>query len=582
VPEGVSLRQAAFAALGCIAMQGIRRLELTPGERIGVIGLGLIGQICVRLLVAMGYQAFGTDVDGRRVAKALEVSGVEAWTIGQADVVRLVRQRTSGQGLDGVVLCAATAGDEPVHLACDLCRPRGRISVVGDVGLGLARAKMYKKELELRLSCSYGPGRCDPAYELAGQDYPVGHVRWTEGRNLELFLRLLETGRLDLESLVSACVPVADAPAAYAKIKQGDSSVFGVLLDYGPLGEPAVPVARTLRVVRNGDATRKPADGRIGLGVIGVGGYAKAVDLPNLRRLAARFEVRGLASRSGVTAATAARRLGIPLATSDYHELLADPAIEAVLVATRHAAHAGIVLDALEAGKHVFVEKPMTTGVEDGEAIVAKAAATGLVVRVGFNRRFAPHLLAMREAVGRQGVRMLSVRVNVGTLGDDWSNTPEEGGRLLGEGVHFFDLCNWFFAAEPESLSAVMAGSPAATNPDAAILLGYPGGSTAQILYTTLGHRGLGKEYYEALGNGRSVRCDDFRTLAAHGAAVSVRRRDRGDKGQLRALEEFAFAIRNERYPFVGADAAAGLLATRLALAVPQSAGRRQSIRLAA
>jgi len=581
VAEGVSLRQAAFAALGCIAMQGIRRLELTPGERIAVVGLGLIGQVCARLLVAMGYEAFGMDVEERRVAKALEVPGVDAWTIGEADVVRLVRERTGGQMLDGVVLCAATPSDEPVQWACDLCRPRGRISVVGDVGLGLARAKMYTKELELRLSCSYGPGRHDRAYELAGQDYPIGHVRWTEGRNLELFLRLLETGRLDLEPLVSACVPVADAPAAYARLKQGDSSVFGVLLDYGPPGEPAAPVPRTLRLVRSGGAAQSRSDGRIALGVIGVGGYAKAVHLPNLRRLAARFDVRGLASRSGATAAVEARRLGIPMATSDYRELLADPAIDAVLVATRHASHAAIVLDALEAGKHVFVEKPMTTTVEDGEAIVAKAAATGLVVRVGFNRRFAPHLVAMREVIGTRGARLLTVRVNVGALGDDWSNTPEEGGRLLGEGVHFFDLGHWFFDAQPESLAAVITGEPTATNPNVAILVRYPGGCAAQIVYTTLGHKGLGKEYYEALGNGRSVRCDDFRTLSAHGAAVSVRRRDRGDKGQLRALEEFAAAIRGEPYAVVGADAAAGLLATRMALAVPASARTGEMVRLA-
>jgi predicted dehydrogenase len=574
LPDGVALEEAAFAALACIAMQGIRRLDLTPGERIGVIGMGLIGQICIRLLDALGYQSFGIDLHTARVEKAKEVVGVEAWTIGATDSLHHVQNLTEGHGLDGVIVCAASTSDEPVNLAFDLCRQKGRVSVIGDVGLGLCREKMYRKELELRLSCSYGPGRYDDEYELGGRDYDLSHERWTERRHLEHFLRLLAFKKLSLASLVSIKFPVEEARTAYARIKESDARTYGVLFDYGPLPEQPVPVSHGqksvyLRATSNGLKT-----GQIQIGIIGTGGYAKGVHIPNLQKLSNQFIIQGLASRSGGTAASVAKRFGVPMVTSDYRELLNNKDIDAVLVMTRHASHARIVLDALENGKHVFVEKPMVTCVADGQAIVAKAASTGLVVRCGFNRRFSPYISAMRQVVGDVGVRMITMRINVGALTNDWSNTLEEGGRLLGEGVHFFDLCNWFIGAEPVSLYAVGAGTVEVTNPNAMVLLRYPDGSTAQIVYTTLGYKAMGKEYFEAFGNSRAVRSDDFASLRAYGVSVSVSRRHRGDKGQLKALEEFACAIRSIPYTVIGADARAGLLATWMALAAHKSASQ--------
>lgn len=574
VPDGIALEEAAFAALGCIAMQGIRRLELTPGERIGLIGLGLIGQVCLRLLEALGYQVFGTDLYGERVKKAQEVAGAEVWVLGETDSLGHVQRLTEGHGLDGVIVCAASQSDEPVNLAFDLCRQRGRVSVIGDVGLGLCRTKMYRKELELRLSCSYGPGRYDDTYELSGHDYHLSHERWTERRNLEHFLRLLASKKLSLASLVSTRFPVEEARTAYAHVKKGDAQTYGVLFDYGPLPAQPQSVSPRARTVYLQTSAHRTHSGKIQIGVIGTGGYARGVHLPNLQRLSNQFAIHGLASRSGGTAVAAAKRFEVPLATSDYRTLLDDKDIEAILVATRHAAHARIVLDALDAGKHVFVEKPMTTSVEDGLAIVEKAASTGFVVRCGFNRRFSPYMNAMRQTIGSVGVRMITARVNIGTLTADWSNTIEEGGRLLGEGVHFFDLCNWLIGDEPVSLYAVMAGTVEITNPNTMVLLRYPDGSTAQIVYTTLGHKAMGKEYFEAFGNGRAVRSDDFATLKAYGMSASVGRRQRGDKGQLKALEEFASAIRGLPYEVTGADARAGLLATWMALAARESAAQ--------
>jgi len=312
-----------------------------------------------------------------------------------------------------------------------------------------------------------------------------------------------------------------------------------------------------------------------------VGSYAKGVHIPNLQKLADTFVIHGVASRSGGTAAVAARSSGAEVVTSDYHDLLADPNIDVVIISTRHASHAQIVLEALAAGKHVFVEKPMTTTVEDAQKIEAKAAETGLVVRVGFNRRFSPYLQAMKRAIGSDGMKMFAVRVNIGMIPHDWSNTLEEGGRLLGEGVHFFDLCNWFMGAEPVSLAAMLVGESSVTNPNAVVQVRYPDGSTAQVLYTALGQPRMGKEYFEAFGNGRAVRSDNYKTLNAFGASATMRWRDRNDKGQRTELQEFAAAIRGQQYPIQGADARAGLVATWMALAVYQSAAQGTHVELA-
>ncbi|MCG6538064.1 MAG: Gfo/Idh/MocA family oxidoreductase, partial [Syntrophales bacterium LBB04] len=350
-----------------------------------------------------------------------------------------------GIGLDGVIVCAATTRDEPINLAFDLCRKRGRVSLVGDVGLCLQREKMYEKEIELRMSCSYGPGRYDPDYEMSSHDYPMAYVRWTERRNLELFLQMLSTARLNLKPLVSAQRNIEQAPEAYASLKKGDPNTYAVLFDYGPLNEqPEESSLKPGRTIRYSQSTKIAGGRRIRLGLIGIGGHTKEVHIPNLRKMGDLFVIQGIASRSGASAGIAALKNGAAIATSDHRELFASKEIDAILIATRHRTHATFVKDALDAGKHVFVEKPMTLTLEDAEDIVRKSDETGLIVRVGFNRRFSPYLIAPRKTVGNSGLRMFSVRVNTGIVPGDWSNTPEEGGRILGEGVHFFDLSNWF------------------------------------------------------------------------------------------------------------------------------------------
>ncbi|MFN8488768.1 MAG: bi-domain-containing oxidoreductase [Caldilineaceae bacterium] len=569
LPSTVQYNEAAFGALACIAMQGIRRLELTPGEVVGVIGLGLIGQIAVQLLKAMGYVGIGIDLRSERAKKAHELANIEAWGMSDCDSLARVQQLTHGRGLDGIIICAATSSDQPVNQAFELCRKRGRVSIIGDVGLNLVRAKMYQKELELRLSCSYGPGRYDDAYEVQGQDYPLGYVRWTEGRNLAYFVQLLQQGALNLSPLINLRTPIEQASEGYAFIKQGNADTYAVLLDYGV--PPQLPTLIHTDLFSKRRANVDMAKGAIRLGIIGCGSFVKGMHLPNLQRLPQLFQIYGLASRTGATAELIARKLGTPISTSDYHVLLEDEKIEAVLIATRHSNHAKIVLDALAAGKHVFVEKPLCITEDEGEQIVRAAHATGLVVRVGFNRRFSSALGQLRNSIGKQGLRIFTCRVNIGALTNDWSSEVDEGGRLLGEGVHFFDLCNWFMNSSPTRISACIVGESKATNPNALVQLHYPDGSAAHVIYTTLGHPSGGKEYFEAFGNNCVASCDDYVKLNIFSTSSLPSKFVKGDKGHLSELREFAAAIKGQLYPIVGADANAGLLATRMALLAYES-----------
>ncbi len=577
LPAEVDPRQAAFGAVACIAQQGIRILSLSPGESIVVIGLGLVGSLTVLLARAMGYTVYGIDLSPQRARWCRQQLGVPCWTFEQ-DLPAAVRQATSGRGADAAIISAATGSSQPVNLAFELCRPRGRVSVVGKVGLDLDRDKMYRKELSLGVSCSYGPGRYDAEYELAGRDYPLGHVRWTQQRNLAYFLQLLAERRVDVGRLISHSYPLADAPQAYARLKQADPTVCGVLFEFGHEGRASLPPPQA-HLLHTGHPRQAASAEQISLGVIGCGSFARHVHLPNLRRLADRISIAGIASRSGATAAIAARRFGAPLAVSDYRLLLDDPQLDAVLICTRHASHARLVLAALEAGKHVFVEKPLCLTAAEGAQIEALARRNERVVQVGFNRRFAPQLQHLKAAVGESGPRMLTVRVSVApSRRDHWSNAEAEGGRFLGEGVHFLDLANWFAGSAPRSVSAQYLGPPSPTNPNLAATIAYPDDALCQLTYTTIGDTGIGKEFYEAFGNGRAVRCDDFRRLRTAGVRRRSGWRERHDKGHFRQLVAFADAVQGRPHGGEAADARAGTIATWMAAGVLQSAREGKEI----
>lgn len=574
LPESVRFEDASFGALACIAMQGVRRLELSPGESVAVIGLGLIGQIALRLASLMGYRAYGLDIRPGRVEWARRHGGaIHVFDSSSTDAVRVLMRETSGNGVDGVLICASTPGDDLVNQAFELCRRRGRVSVVGDIGLGLNRAKMYAKELEVRLSCSYGVGRYDPLYEVEGIDYPLPFARWTENRNLEYFVQLLAAGRLQLADLVSAKVPVSDAREAYALIKSGDNSIYGVLLDY-QMPEVLDALSAPRDVQYRAASTEQF---KLGLGLIGVGAYAKNVHVPNL--LANPLvDIRAVASRSGGSAAVAAKRVNAEYATSDVGRIFSDPRIQAVVISTRHASHAQLAIDALAAGKHLFVEKPLATTTLDCLRVCEAQQASGRVVRVGFNRRFAPMLEEMKRQVGL-GRKVFNIRVNVGAIAQHWSNTQEEGGRLLGEGVHFIDLANWMMDDPPKWVTASFVGEADLLNPDCSIAISYEDGSVANVSYVTLGSGARGKEFFEMFGNGRTVVVDNYKSIRTYGGMV-FSRGQKGDKGQRGAMDEFVRVARGGDGGG-GADASAGLWATAISEAALESARRGVRISMA-
>lgn len=571
LPDGVSYEEASFGALACIAMQGIRRLELSPGERVCIVGLGLIGQLALRLARAMGYEAYGLEVDEAKCGHARQNLASAMIANPQVEAVRdWTLKHTRGFGFDGVVVCATSKSDSVVNAAFDSCRQRGRVSIIGSVGLRLERVKMYAKELELRLSCSYGVGRHDPEYELEGRDYNIAQTRWTAGRNLEYFLELLSQRKLGVGDLMSECVPIADSGRAYAMIKAPETLSFGVLLDHGLKPASATPESPVLTRFEQVDSGRQTLK-RVRVGLLGAGAYAKNVHVPNLQKIP-DMTIRAVASRSGGSAALVAQRVGAAMATSSVDELCRAIDVDALVISTRHASHGRLALRALEAGKHVYIEKPMATTLEDCISIVRTETGSARIVRVGFNRRFSPWLINMKASIPT-GRRSLVMRVNVGNIADHWSNSVGEGGRLLGEGVHFFDLANWILDARPVTLIAVCNGRVSQLNPDVSVTITYADGSIATFVYSTIGHPSLGKEYFELHGAGRSVVVDDFKDIKGFGCRPRLPRGARGDKGQLAAMREFGRAVLGTSNR-AGASAVDGLLATAMALATYESARR--------
>jgi predicted dehydrogenase/threonine dehydrogenase-like Zn-dependent dehydrogenase len=562
LPENLGYDEAAFVALGAIALHGVRRAELTLGETVVVSGLGLVGQLAVQLARAAGARVIGCDPVAAKRDLALSLGAEAACEPVALDA--LVAGYTGELGADAVLVCAASSSSEVTAQALDVCRPRGRVVVVGAVGMQLPREPMYLKEIDFRLSCSYGPGRYQPDYEEHGVDYPVAYVRWTEGRNMAEFLRLVSAGTVQVKPLISMVKPIDQAAEAYAAVSAGDPNFVAALLDYTG-GQPLdLTPPRSLMTL----PTRGAAKTGVGVAVIGAGGFATGVHLPNLARIAG-CRLEAVCARTGPKAKQAAERFGARLCATDYREVLADDRVDAVIVATRHAAHAEIALAALDAGKHVFVEKPLALTVKDCEAILERAAATGKLVSVGFNRRCSALALAARDALRAVAAPpCIHYRCNAGPLpATHWTRDPlEGGGRILGEAVHFFDLCCWLADSRPASISAERLAQQGVEKADdnLAVTLRMENGALANILYVTNGHAGMGKERIEAYAGGGALVIEDWKTLRFHGLRGKDIALSTEDKGQAALLENFIRAARGEAELAVTAED--GLWATRIAL----------------
>ncbi|MFF0585001.1 bi-domain-containing oxidoreductase [Streptomyces sp. NPDC003781] len=553
VPDGLAPRHAAFGTVGSIALQGVRQGESRLGEVALVIGLGLIGQLVAQLLTASGVRVVGVDPDPERCELAERLGAAACGDPASPAVESAVAELTDGHGVDQVYLAAGGGSNQPVELAARLCRDRGRVVDIGKCRLDLPWNAYYEKELDVRFSRSYGPGRYDPQYEIEGRDYPIGYVRWTERRNLACFLDLVARGRVDVEPLITRTAAFDDAVATYQSLKDGGLKAVAVLFRYpGPAageGAPADAPTITVPAVRGGGKAPAPARAAkepVRLAFVGAGNYATSMLLPHLAQREG-VELSTVVTTTALSAANAQRKFGFREATTDLDAVLGDASVDAVFVVTRHSSHAELTRKALLAGKAVFVEKPLALSEDELTGVLGAVEESGNDrLQVGFNRRFAPLLKEARDRFGaRTGPASLRYLVNAGRLdhGSWYLQQGTEGSRFAGEGGHFVDTASWLLGADPVSVYALAPSG----NEDLQVVLGYPDGSTATISYVTTGAAGFPKETLDLVADGKVLQLDDFvRTSVYDGRKrwVSSRLPKARDKGQSAELAAFVKAVR--------------------------------------
>jgi len=549
LPDSVDFESAAFTTLGAIALHGFRLAQAQIGERVVVIGLGLLGFLAVQIARAAGCAVFGVDLDERRVALARDL-GVAATTRPQALQAGLAFTRQLG--FDAALICADTPSTDPVELAGALARDRARVVATGAVGQKLPRKVYYEKELEFINSRSYGPGRYDPAYEEGNHDYPMGYVRWTEGRNFEAVVELMAQGKLDVTRLITHRIPIERAAEAYEVITGKKKEPFlGVVMVYPAVSQDQpVPAMGTLQALQLAPSSPGVPEGPVRLGVIGAGNFATAVMLPAIQPLR-NIERVGIASASGQSAAHAARKFGFRLACSDPVQLLNDPQINTVAILTRHHSHAVQTVAALQSGKHVFCEKPLALNMAELDTVRAALHSTpgAPLLMVGFNRRFAPLAIQLqRFLAGRQEPLAAHYRVNAGYLpASHWLHDPGQGGgRIIGEACHFVDFLAYLVGAPPQDVTAHALPETGKYHQDNVVLtFRFPDGSLGVVSYLANGEKSFAKERVEVFCEGRAAALDDFRTLelARDGRRQTVHARLRQDKGHRAAWQAFAAAI---------------------------------------
>jgi predicted dehydrogenase/threonine dehydrogenase-like Zn-dependent dehydrogenase len=573
LPPTADLKWASYNTLGAIALQGIRQADLRLGESCAVIGLGLLGQLTCLMLRVSGVKTFGIDIDAFAVAMAQEHCCDAAWVRTTAGIPGKISNLTGGLGVDAVVVTAGTSSLDPINFAGAIARRKGRVVVVGAVPTGFDRDPYwYRKELELRMSCSYGPGRYDPDYEEKGIDYPPAYVRWTQKRNMQAFQELVHSGRIDLAYLTTHEFPLPQAPQAYDMMVHRTVPFLGVILKY----DVHLPVDR--RRVFTGPAH---PEAKIGLAFVGAGSYAQSNLLPHLPGPNGKVARVGVMTNSGTTSKRVSERFGFRFCTSEPKDIFENDAVNTVFVATRHDSHARYVIQALRAGKHVFVEKPLClTREELAEIEDLYHTTAGRRLMIGFNRRFAPHAIELKKYLGPGPIAML-YRINAGGIAPDhWiQDKGLGGGRILGEACHFIDFCTYLCGALPRSVHAAALPDPHGLNDTVSVNLEFTDGSIAAVCYFANGSKELPKEYIEVYNTGLTGIIRDFKELEIHSSGK--RRRQRSfvqDKGQARMVQEFIRNIDGGGLPLI--SAAEIFAVTRATFAVQESLRTRQAVSL--
>jgi predicted dehydrogenase/NADPH:quinone reductase-like Zn-dependent oxidoreductase len=572
IPDDVSDESAAFAVLCSIGLQGVRLAQPTLGEKFVVYGMGLIGLVTVQLLRASGCEVLGVDINEQRLEMARRYGAQTVNVAAGGEPVAAVTAWTGGKGADGVLITASAKTDEIAHKSAEMCRKRGRIVLVGVVGLNLRRSDFYEKELSFQVSCSYGPGRYDDSYEQGGRDYPYAYVRWTEQRNFEAVLGAMAGGQLAVDELITDRFAIADAPAAYEKVSN-DPAALGVVLEYPQQVDRAPSVSIP---------AAKPAQpGQAVVGVVGAGNFSKVILTPALAKTDARIAY--VADLKGDAAQHVAAKFGAAKAVTDYKLIMADPDVSAVVIAVGHNLHARFVIEALEAGKHAFVEKPLAMNEQElADVLAAAGAHRDRHVMVGFNRRFSPHTVKIRELLaGRSEPLAMNMTVNAGFIPPEhWIQDPVRGGgRIIGEGCHFIDLMVSLCGACVTHVAARQMGPGPATQDDKmSIVLSFADGSVGAVNYFANGPKSYPKEQLEVFSDGRVLKLDNFRLTRGYGFAGFKKLKTAQDKGHGAELAAFVKRVKEGGEPLIPLEQLANV--TRASFAAVESARNGQMIKL--
>lgn len=533
IEEPTLVKSAAFATIGAIALQGVRQAELTLGENCVVIGLGIVGQLTAQLLRAAGVNVIATDIDQNQVDLARKNGFKNVFNSSDDAIRNVVEQLTNGYGADAVIITAGTSSLEPVNFAGEIARKKAKVVIVGAVPTGFDRKHYFKKELDLRMSSSYGPGRYDNDYEQKGNDYPIGYVRWTENRNMEAFVRLIEQGKLDLTALISHQFPFEKAKDAYQLIVDRLEHLCGIVLEYDTSKE----LKRTVQI-----NNKNYSPTAVNIGFIGAGSFAQNFLLPNL----SNENLINVATARATTARNVANKFGFDNCTGDAEEVLNDKNINTVFIATPHNLHANYVIKALQANKNVFVEKPLSLTREELEDIAVAESKSSAQVMVGFNRRFAPQIIALKKELNEGLPKAINYRINAGKLpANHWTQDPQVGGgRIIGEACHFIDLCAFIAGAPIIKVEANALKDANNLLDTVSVSLAFENGSVASISYFSNGSKGLNKEYLEVFCGEKSIVLDDYKTMDIIGKGKKTIKNGSQDKGHNPEVASFLASIK--------------------------------------
>jgi len=544
IPDTVSDEEATFTVIGSIGLQGIRLLKPALGETMVVIGMGLIGLLTAQLLIANGCHVIGVDIDDEKLNLSTQW-GVIPFNPRVGDVVKFVESTTGNTGADGVIITASAKTDDIISQAAKMSRKRGRIVLVGVIGLNISRAEFYEKELSFQVSCSYGPGRYDEEYEQRGNDYPLAYVRWTEKRNFEAILHSIATGRLHVKDMITEVVPIDDYQSIYGKIATKKS--IASIIKYNP--------CENLQPANTIELKSLDFHGSKGvIGIIGAGNFTKMTMLPALKVSGAGYKY--IASAGGVSGTALAKKYGFSHSTTDYKEILKDRDVDLVLIATRHDKHASFTSEALSAGKHVFVEKPLALNIQQLEQIIDAYKQFNVSLTVGFNRRFSPHAIKIKSLIGKAPINVIAT-MNAGHIPSNvWVHDMKVGGgRIIGEACHFIDLITFFTGSKVTAVCMNSMGNNAVDNTDnATILLKYENGSAGVINYFSNGSKAYSKERIEVYSQERTAIIDNFRQTRGYGFKGFSRLKTGLDKGHKNQFAQLINRVKNGGEPLIAFD----------------------------